>query len=48
MRVYKRQGEICPRLSLSAAELAEAAALAEQHDLTLYGAAYGMAEAARS
>ena len=38
--------DICPRITLSAAELADAAGLAEQHALTMYDAAY--AAAARS
>jgi predicted nucleic acid-binding protein len=40
-------GEICPRLTLSSAELADAAHLAERHGLTLYDAAYAAAARGR-
>jgi len=40
-------GDICPRVSLSTVELAEAAALTEHHDLTLYDAANGAAARSR-
>ncbi|MDP8970888.1 MAG: type II toxin-antitoxin system VapC family toxin [Actinomycetota bacterium] len=33
-------GEICPKITPSSEDLGEAAALAEEHDLTLYDAAY--------
>jgi predicted nucleic acid-binding protein len=38
--VLEALDQLCPRLSLTAAELGEAAALAEQHHLTLHDAAY--------
>jgi predicted nucleic acid-binding protein len=44
--VLEALDQLCPRLSLTAVELGEAAGLAEQHNLTLYDAAY--AAAARS
>ena len=44
--VLEALAQICPRLTLTSAELADAAALAEHHHLTLYDAAY--AAAARS
>lgn len=45
--VLEALAEICPRLTLTPAELAEAAALAERHDLTIYDAAYAAAARAR-
>jgi len=44
--VLEALDQLCPRLSLTAAELSDAANLAEEYDLTLYDAAY--AAAARS
>jgi predicted nucleic acid-binding protein len=38
--VLEALAEICPQISPTTAELREAAALAERHDLTLYDAAY--------
>ena len=45
--VLEALAEICPQLSLSTAELRAAANLAEQHELTLYDAAYAAAARAR-
>lgn len=45
--VLEALAEICPRLTLTPAELAEAAALAERHDLTIYDAAHAAAARAR-
>lgn len=38
---------ICPRMALSTGELAQAAALAERHGLTVYDAAYAAAAQTR-
>ena len=41
--VINALSEICPRVTLTAAELAEAVGLAEQHGLSVYDAAYAAA-----
>ncbi len=45
--VLEALGQVCPRLSLTPAELGEAASLAEQYRLTLYDAAYAAAAVSR-
>jgi predicted nucleic acid-binding protein len=46
--VLEALAEICPRLTLTSRELAEAASLAEEHRLTLYDASYAAAARSRN